>query len=224
MAASSPGSRPTACGRACGRALPPVAGAAPKRLAEARTRSNSRKIGNDKSRVSTVSGDLPLRAVEQVDAGVPAAGVGRGWPRWACIYRRSTAGYPPTAQALRRRTGRAGRPGCRNRPAGSRVRGGAVNLGDRPPGGRRPVRGRPECGQCRAQPAQSWLLRQTSAVPGRTGDPAAVTPRKQVEYPTSPAAPGATVLFVEETGVRSDYHASITWAPVGATPTPTRRP
>src|SRR3954454_758193 len=57
MAASSPGARPTACGRACGPAFPPVAGAAPKRLAEARTRSNIRKIGNDKSRVSTVSGD-----------------------------------------------------------------------------------------------------------------------------------------------------------------------
>ena len=29
---------------------------------------------------------------------------------------------------------------------------------------------------------------------------------------------GATVYFADEAGVRSDYHAGTTWAPVGRTP------
>ena len=31
-------------------------------------------------------------------------------------------------------------------------------------------------------------------------------------------AEGATVFFADEAGLRSDYHAGTTWAPVGATP------
>jgi hypothetical protein len=55
-------------------------------------------------------------------------------------------------------------------------------------------------------------------------DPAAVGAWKQVEYPKIAAAAraaGGTVFFVDEAGVRSDYHAGTTWARVGATPTVT---
>ena len=55
-------------------------------------------------------------------------------------------------------------------------------------------------------------------------DPAAVAAWKQTEYPTIAAeakAVGGTVWFVDEAGVRSDYHAGTTWAPVGQTPTVT---
>ncbi len=53
-------------------------------------------------------------------------------------------------------------------------------------------------------------------------DPAAVARWKQVDYPQVAAeakATGGTVFFVDEAGVRSDYHAGTTWAPVAQTPT-----
>jgi transposase len=53
-------------------------------------------------------------------------------------------------------------------------------------------------------------------------DPAAVRRWKETEYPTIAAeakAAGGTVLFIDEAGGRSDYHAGTTWAPVGQTPT-----
>ena len=52
-------------------------------------------------------------------------------------------------------------------------------------------------------------------------DPAAVARWKETEYPKIAAeakAAGGTVFFVDEAGVRSDYHAGTTWAPVGRTP------
>jgi Winged helix-turn helix len=52
-------------------------------------------------------------------------------------------------------------------------------------------------------------------------DPAAVARCKETEYPKIAAAAkaaGGPVFFVDETGVRSDYHAGTTWAPVGRTP------
>src|SRR5215213_7738139 len=52
-------------------------------------------------------------------------------------------------------------------------------------------------------------------------DPAAVARWKQAEYPRIAAAAkaaGGTVYFVDEAGVRSDYHAGTTWAPVAQTP------
>src|SRR5919202_1613097 len=55
-------------------------------------------------------------------------------------------------------------------------------------------------------------------------DPVAVARWKAVDYPTIAAAAraaGGTVFFVDEAGVRSDYHAGTTWAPVGRTPTVT---
>src|SRR3954447_4711174 len=52
-------------------------------------------------------------------------------------------------------------------------------------------------------------------------DPAAVARWTQVEYPRIAAqakAAGGTVFFIDEAGVRSDYHAGTTWAPVAQTP------
>jgi transposase len=53
-------------------------------------------------------------------------------------------------------------------------------------------------------------------------DPVAVARWREIEYPTIAAqakATGGTVYFVDEAGVRSDYHPGTTWAPVGRTPT-----
>src|SRR3954463_13118667 len=52
-------------------------------------------------------------------------------------------------------------------------------------------------------------------------DPVAVARWKEIEYPTIAAAAkaaGGTVYFVDEAGVRSDYHAGTTGAPVAQTP------
>jgi transposase len=52
-------------------------------------------------------------------------------------------------------------------------------------------------------------------------DPEAVQRWKDEQFPAIRAqarAEGATVYFADEAGVRSDYHAGTTWAPVGATP------
>src|SRR3954447_15318512 len=55
-------------------------------------------------------------------------------------------------------------------------------------------------------------------------DPAAVRRWKETDYPTIAAeakATGGAVFFVDEAGVRSDYHAGTTWAPVAQPPTVT---
>jgi Winged helix-turn helix/DDE superfamily endonuclease len=52
-------------------------------------------------------------------------------------------------------------------------------------------------------------------------NPEAVARWKAQEYPkvrAEAAAAGGTVYFADEAGVRSDYHAGTTWAPVGHTP------
>jgi transposase len=52
-------------------------------------------------------------------------------------------------------------------------------------------------------------------------DPARVARWKSEEYPAIralAAKQGATILFGDEAGVRTDYHAGTTWAPVGRTP------
>ena len=53
-------------------------------------------------------------------------------------------------------------------------------------------------------------------------DPVAVARWREIEYPKIAAAAkagGGTVYFIDEAGVRSDYHPGTTWAPVGHTPT-----
>jgi transposase len=52
-------------------------------------------------------------------------------------------------------------------------------------------------------------------------NPEAVARWKAETYPqlrTEAARVGATIYFADEAGVRSDYHAGTTWAPVGRTP------
>jgi transposase len=52
-------------------------------------------------------------------------------------------------------------------------------------------------------------------------DPAAVQRWKTEQFPAikaAAAAAGGTVYFADEAGIRSDYHAGTTWAPVGQTP------
>src|SRR5215212_601926 len=52
-------------------------------------------------------------------------------------------------------------------------------------------------------------------------DPDAVARWKEEEFPAIRAqakAEGATIYFGDEAGIRSDYHAGTTWAPVGQTP------
>lgn len=52
-------------------------------------------------------------------------------------------------------------------------------------------------------------------------DPEAVRHWKDQEYPQlaeQARVEGATLFFVDEAGIRSDYHAGTTWAPVGQTP------
>ena len=52
-------------------------------------------------------------------------------------------------------------------------------------------------------------------------DPEAVARWRTEEFPAIRAAAkaaGATVYFADEAGIRSDYHAGTTWAPVGRTP------
>ena len=52
-------------------------------------------------------------------------------------------------------------------------------------------------------------------------NPEAVDRWKREQFPViraQAAAAGATIWFADEAGVRSDYHAGTTWAPVGRTP------
>lgn len=52
-------------------------------------------------------------------------------------------------------------------------------------------------------------------------NPDLVAAWKQTEYPAiraQAAQVGATIYFADEAGIRSDYHAGTTWAPVGQTP------
>ena len=71
------------------------------------------------------------------------------------------------------------------------------------------------------------LLRDLGLSPQRPlwrawqADPDAVARWKSEEFPAIRAAAkaeGATVYFADEAGIRSDYHAGTTWAPVGKTP------
>ena len=52
-------------------------------------------------------------------------------------------------------------------------------------------------------------------------NPEAVERWKQEQFPairTQAKAEGATIYFADEAGIRSDYHAGTTWAPIGRTP------
>ena len=180
-----------------------------------------------------------LRAVEQVGAGVPAAEVGRGLAALG-LHPRTIYTWLATARA-------EGREALRARPVPGRRRkltdeqlseladviattdprehGFAVTLWTREIvrqlieahfGVQLTVASVGRTLHDLGFPAQRPLYRAEQA------DPAAVARWKEVEYPQIAAearAAGGTVFFVDEAGVRSDYHAGTTWAPVGQTPT-----
>src|SRR3954454_10520373 len=181
---------------------------------------------------------IRLRAVAQVDAGVPAAQVGRGLAALG-LHRRTIYTWLTTERA-------EGRAALRARPVPGRAR----KLTDAQLGELIDKTDPRDHGFAVALWTRQ-IVRQlikarfgvelTVASVGRTlhalgfsaqrplyraeqADPAAVARWKAVEYPTISAAAkaaGGTVFFVDEAGVRSDYHAGTTWDPVGRTPTVT---
>jgi transposase len=86
---------------------------------------------------------------------------------------------------------------------------------------------RREFGVALSEVSVGRLLRKLGLSPQRPlyrawrQNPEAVARWKAEEYPAireQAAQVGATVYFADEAGVRSDYHAGTTWAPVGRTP------
>jgi transposase len=86
---------------------------------------------------------------------------------------------------------------------------------------------RREFGVRLSQVSVGRLLRKLGLSPQRPlyrayqQNPEAVARWKAETYPqlrTEAAQVGATIYFADEAGVRSDYHAGTTWAPVGQTP------
>src|SRR3954454_17644935 len=184
---------------------------------------------------------LRLRAVEQVARGVPAAQVGAGLAALG-LHRRTIYTWLAKERS-------EGRQALRGRPVPGRARklsdeqlrqlaavitetdprdhGFAVALWTRE--------------IVRQLIAARFGVQLTVASVGRTlhtlgfsaqrplyraeqADPAAVARWKETEYPkiaVEAKAAGGVVFFVDEAGVRSDYHAGTTWAPVGQTPTVT---
>src|SRR5918912_3911318 len=184
---------------------------------------------------------IRLRAVEQVDSGVPPAEVGRGLaalglhPRtiYAWLSKRAVEG----ADALRARPV----PGRPRKLSDVQLRELAALITDTEPRDHGFAVALWTREIVRQLIAQRFGVSLTVASVGRTlhdlglsaqrplyrawqADPAAVARWKQVEYPKIAAqakAAGGTVYFADEAGVRSDYHAGTTWAPVGKTPTVT---
>jgi transposase len=86
---------------------------------------------------------------------------------------------------------------------------------------------RRECGVSLSAVSVGRLLRKLGLSPQRPlwrawqADPEAVARWKDEQFPAIRAqakAEGATIYFADEAGIRSDYHAGTTWAPVGRTP------
>ena len=182
---------------------------------------------------------IRLRAVEQVEAGVPAAEVGRGLAALG-LHRRTIYTWLTTERT-------EGRQALQARPVPGRARklsdeqlselAGLITDTDPRDHGFAVALWTREI--VRQLIAARFGVQLTVASVGRTlhelgfsaqrplyraeqADPAAVARWKETEYPKIAAEAkeaGGTVLFVDEAGVRSDYHAGTTWAPVGQTPT-----
>ena len=184
---------------------------------------------------------IRLRAVEQVDAGVPAADVGQGL---AALGLHPKTIY--TWLAKRRTGGRAALqakavPGPRRKLSDAQLRELTALITDTDPRDhgfavalwtreivRQLLKARFGVSLTVASVGRTLhdlgFSAQRPLYRARQADPAAVTRWKQVEYPKIAAqarAAGGTVYFADEAGVRSDYHAGTTWAPVGKTPTVT---
>jgi transposase len=93
----------------------------------------------------------------------------------------------------------------------------ADGAGADPPGVRRGAVG----GQRRAAAAQAGAVAAAAALPGLPAESrggGALEGRGVPRHPRAGRPGGATIYFADEAGVRSDYHAGTTWAPVGRTP------
>src|SRR3954463_7281394 len=181
---------------------------------------------------------LRLRAVEQVARGVPAAEVGAGLAALG-LHRRTIYTWLATERA-------EGRQALRAKPVPGRSRklsdeqlselAGLIAESDPRDHGFAVALWTREV--IRQLIEARFGVQLTVASVGRTlhglgfsaqrplyraeqADPVAVARWKEVEYPTIAAATraaGGTVYFVDEAGVRSDYHTGTTWAPVAKTP------
>ena len=181
---------------------------------------------------------LRLRAVEQVARGVPAAQVGAGLAALG-LHRRTIYTWLATERT-------EGREALRARPVPGRPRklaeeqlgelAGLIAESDPRDHGFAVALWTREV--VRQLIAARFGVQLTVASVGRTlhnlgfsaqrplyraeqADPVAVARWREIEYPTIAAAAkatGGTVYFVDEAGVRRDYHAGTTWAPVGRTP------
>jgi transposase len=182
---------------------------------------------------------LRLRAVEQVARGVPAAEVGAGLAALG-LHRRTIYTWLATERT-------EGHEALRARPVPGRPRklaeeqlgelAGLIAESDPRDHGFAVALWTREV--VRQLIAARFGVQLTVASVGRTlhnlgfsaqrplyraeqADPVAVARWREIEYPTIAAAAkatGGTVYFVDEAGVRSDYHPGTTWAPVGRTPT-----
>jgi transposase len=184
---------------------------------------------------------LRLRAVEQVARGVPAAEVGAGLAALG-LHRRTIYTWLATERAEGRQALRAkpvpGRPRKLSEEQLSELAGLIAESDPRDHGFAVALWTREVIRQLIEA---RFGVQLTVASVGRTlhnlgfsaqrplyraeqADPVAVARWREIEYPTIAAAAtaaGGTVYFVDEAGVRSDYHAGTTWARVGRTPTVT---
>src|SRR3954467_2037679 len=184
---------------------------------------------------------IRLRAVEQVEAGVPAAQVGRGLAALG-LHRRTIYTWLSKDRAEGRAALRAKPvPGRRRKLTDAQLGELADLITDTDPRDHGFTVALWTRQIVRQLIDQRFGVALTVASVGRTlhglgfsaqrplyraeqADPAAVARWKQTEYPAIAAAAraaGGTVFFVDEAGVRSDYHAGTSWAPVGQTPTVT---
>ncbi len=184
---------------------------------------------------------LRLRAVEQVARGVPAAQIGAGLAALG-LHRRTIYTWLAKERA-------EGREALRAKPVPGRARklsdeqlselAGLIAQSDPRDHGFAVALWTREV--VRQLIAARFGVQLTVASVGRTlhnlgfsaqrplyraeqADPVAVARWREIDDPTIAAqakATGGTVFFVDEAGVRSDYHAGTTWAPVGQTPTVT---
>src|SRR3954451_20294958 len=184
---------------------------------------------------------LRLRAVEQVARGVPAAQVGAGLAAVG-LHRRTIYTWLATERTAGREALRAkpvpGRPRKLTDAQLSELAGLVAETDPRDHGFAVALWTREVVGQLIG--ARFGVDLTVASVGGtlhalgcsaqrplyraERADPAAVARWKLTEYPAVAAAAraaGGTVFFVDEAGVRSDYHAGTTWAPVGQTPTVT---
>src|SRR3954471_10584247 len=186
-------------------------------------------------------GTLRLRAVEQVARGVPAAQGGAGLPALG-LHRRTIYTWLAKERSEGRQALRARPvPGRARKLSDEQLRELTALITDTDPRDHGFVVALWTRQIVRQLIEARFGVALTVASVGRTlhdlgfsaqrplyraeqADPAAVAAWKQTEYPTIAAeakAAGGTVWFVDEAGVRSDYHAGTTWAPVGQTPTVT---